>query len=58
MFYPTCFVYKVGSNEESPSNNENTSTNKKPNSSTSKKPTPTTATNAPLDATANKNKLD
>ncbi|CAF4702674.1 unnamed protein product, partial [Rotaria magnacalcarata] len=52
MFYPTCFVYKVGSNEESPSNNENTSTNKKPNSSTSKKPTPTTATNAPLDATA------
>ncbi|CAM4949581.1 unnamed protein product [Rotaria socialis] len=58
MFYPTCYVYKVGSNEESPPNNESASTNKKPNSSTSKKPTPTTATNAPLDATANKNKFD
>ncbi|CAF0983342.1 unnamed protein product [Rotaria sordida] len=67
MFYPTCYVYKIGSNDESTTNNENTSTNKKSNTSITKKPkstatttttTTTTSINTSLDITSNKNKID
>ncbi|CAF4766441.1 unnamed protein product, partial [Rotaria sp. Silwood1] len=63
MFYPTCYVYKIGSNDELTTNNENTSTNKKSNTSTTKKPkstatTTTTTINASLDIATNKNKIE
>ncbi|CAF2638292.1 unnamed protein product [Rotaria sp. Silwood2] len=60
MFYPTCYVYKIGSNDESTTNNENTSTNKKSTASTTKKPKSTTTTtiNASLDIISNKNKIE
>ncbi|CAF2788936.1 unnamed protein product [Rotaria sp. Silwood2] len=62
MFYPTCYVYKIGSNDESTTNNENTSTNKKSNTSITKKPkstaTTTTSINTTLDITSNKNIIE
>ncbi len=51
MFYPTCYVYKIGTNDESITPNEPTSTNKKSDISTTKKSKSTrTIINTPLDA--------
>jgi hypothetical protein len=66
MFYPTCYVYKIASNDDSPSSTETHSSNKKSDLSSTKKPkippssnsqsTPTT--NPPLDSISNNTKTD
>jgi hypothetical protein len=59
MFYPTCYVYKIGTNDESITTNENISTNKKSDISTTKKSkSTTTIINPPLDLTSNTNKIE
>jgi hypothetical protein len=51
MFYPTCYVYKIGTNDESITPNEPTSTNKKSDILTTKKSKSTrTIISTPLDA--------
>lgn len=61
MFYPTCYVYKIGSNEEINTSNETIPSTKKSDLSSTKKsklPQSTTATstiNTPLDLIANNN---
>ena len=55
MFYPTCYVYKIGTNDESIIPNESTSTNKK---SDMKKSKPTiTIIDTPLDTNKIENSL-
>jgi hypothetical protein len=57
MFYPTCYVYKIGTNDES----NTISTNKKSDISNTKKPKSTTTaitTNPPLDLISNSNKFE
>ena len=66
MFYPTCYVYKIASNNESISNHRTTSSNKKCDvSSIKKSKNPTTSTiqstttpsiNSPLDLGLSTNK--
>jgi hypothetical protein len=51
MFYPTCYVYKIGTNDEI------NLTNKKSDISTMKK-TKSTTTIIPLDLTSNTNKIE
>lgn len=67
MFYPTCYVYKIITIDQSTANNEPISSNKKSDLSSTKKskiPPSTTATtttttnNTPLDLLTNQNKND
>jgi hypothetical protein len=59
MFYPTCYVYKIGTHDESINTNETTSTNKKSEISTTKKSKSTiTNVNTTLDSTSNINKIE
>lgn len=59
MFYPTCYVYKIGTNEESASTTETAPTNKKAEVSTRKKSISGTASpNTTLDAVGNPNKIE
>lgn len=59
MFYPTSYVYKIGTNDESINTSETTSTNKKSDLSTTKKSkSPTTNLNTSLDSISNTNKIE
>jgi hypothetical protein len=51
MFYPTCYVYKIGINDESATTNESNSTSKKSDVSTTKKTTVSTTISRPIDDT-------
>jgi hypothetical protein len=65
MFYPTCYVYKIASTEDSTSSNETTPATKKSDITSTKKskipistnlPSTTTTINTPLDLISNHNK--
>lgn len=65
MFYPTCYVYKIGTNDETISNNNNNNINKKSDQPTTtqkpkqNKPSSTaTTTTTSLDPISNKNKFE
>jgi hypothetical protein len=59
MFYPTCYVYKIGTHDESMTTNETTSTNKKSEISPTKKSKSTVANiNTPTDLNSNINKIE
>ena len=54
MFYPTCYVYKIGSNDESSTTNENTKKSDVNSMKKTKNPPSTT----PLDLLSNSTKTD
>ena len=67
MFYPTCYVYKITSDNDSTSNNETNSSDKKSDISSIKKSktstltstaTTTSTTNSTVDLLSNINKTD
>jgi predicted transglutaminase-like protease len=59
MFYPTCYVYKIGTHDESMTTNETTSTNKKSETSTTKKSKANVPiVNTTLDSLSNTNKIE
>jgi len=59
MFYPTCYVYKIGTNDESTTIHETPSSNKKSDiSPTKKSKSSTKIINTSLDEPSNTNKIE
>ena len=59
MFYPTCYVYKIGTNDPPLNSNETNSTNKKSEIATTKKSKSTTVNlNPSLRSTSNTSKIE